>query len=297
MTGPGTVRPGPGQVLLHLVVEVPRGQQSGSTEPVSTDLYQDPATGRVQVATGDPYAPVAVFTRPETAYGVARGMADHLAQVGLLSGDGPVVRRFVVDADAFTAPDDAQVYVFPARDFAALVGRAEPGSLDSYATDPEAVDDTTRALDALAPADTPVVTVDEASRMLPTREPNARHRSRPDPAPVATGDRPAGTAVPPVVRRNAGPAAAVPPGTVPAGPVPPGTVPPGVVLAGMVLAGMALPDTVVVPGLGDILVTGLPGLPVYPPGARSTTPAPVPDRPGSPPRRRRRTPRPAADRG
>ncbi|MFE7871501.1 hypothetical protein ACFUYE_14250 [Micromonospora humida] len=307
VTGPATVRPGPGQVLLHLVVEVPRGRQSGSAEAVSTDLHQDPATGRVHLTTGDPYAPVAVFTRPETAYGVARGMADHLARVGLPSGDGPVVRRFVVDTDAFTAPADAQVYVFPARDFAALVDRAEPGSLDSYATDPETVDDTTRALDALAAADTPVVTVDEASRMLPRQEPNARHRPRPEPAPVATDDRPAGTAVPPVARRDAGPAAAVPPGTVPAGPVPPGTVPPGpvltgtvppgAVLAGLVLAGVALPGTVVVPGLGDILVTGLPGLPVYPPGARSTTPAPVPDRPGSPPRRRRRTPRPAADRG
>ncbi|MEV6708064.1 hypothetical protein [Micromonospora wenchangensis] len=297
VTGPGTVRPGPGQVLLHVVVEVPRGQQSGSAEAVSTDLYQDPATGRVQVTTGDPYAPVAVFTRPETAYGVARGMADHLAQVGLPPGDGPVVRRFVVDTDAFTAPDDAQVYVFPARDFAALVDRAEPGSLDSYAADPETVDDTTRALDTLAAADTPVVTVDEASRMLPTQEPNARHRPRLEPAPVTTDDRPAGTAVPPVVDRDAGPAAAVAPGTVPTGPVLTGTVPPGAVLAGMVLAGVGLPEIIVVPGLGDILVTGLPGLPVYPPGAGSTTPAPVPDRPGSPPRRRQRTPRPAADRG
>ncbi|MGV9980294.1 hypothetical protein ACWDUH_21715, partial [Micromonospora wenchangensis] len=295
--GPGAVRPGPGQVLLHLVVEVPRGWQSWSAEAVSTDLYQDPVTGRVQVTTGDPYAPVAVFTRPETAYGVARGMAEHLAQVGLPPGDGPVVRRFVVDTDAFTAPDDAQVYVFPARDFAALVDWAEPGSLDSYAADPETVDDTTRALDTLAAADTPVVTVDEASRMLPTQEPNARHRPRPEPAPVTTDDRPAGTAVPPVVDRDAGPAAAVAPGTVPTGPVLTGTVPPGAVLAGMVLAGVGLPETIVVPGLGEILVTGLPGLPVYPPGAGSTTPAPVPDRPGSPPRRRQRTPRPAADRG
>ncbi|MEV5819999.1 hypothetical protein AB0L22_12605 [Micromonospora haikouensis] len=174
--GPGPVPPGPGQVRLHLVVEAP----DGTAGAVSTDLHQDPDTGQLRVRVGDPYAPVAVFARPETAYGVARGMADHVAQVGLPSGDGPVVRQFVVDADAFTAPDDAQVYVFPARDFAALVDRAEPGSLASYATDPDAVagDGGARSLDALAAADTPVVPVDEASRMLPTDEPNARHRPR-----------------------------------------------------------------------------------------------------------------------